>query len=146
MKYVISVFYADAEVTVKTNDPEIAILELLRADMNGTHAHVCNGDTGEVLALVNHPDQFATDEFSLMILGVLMKHSWEQAEAEEAECVDCEPEPEVEREIVPNIFEVMSALAEQQKAELLEPEEPEECPSAEDMVLKMIQAMGGLPS
>lgn len=103
MKYVISVFYADAEVTVKTNDPEIAILELLRADMNGNHAHVCNGDTGEVLALVNHPDQFATDEFSLMILGVLMKHSWEQDE---------EPisEPEVEREIIPNIFEVMSAL------------------------------------
>lgn len=141
MKYVISVFYADAEVTVKTNDPEIAILELLRADMNGNHAHVCDGDTGEVLALVNHPDQFATDEFSLMILGVLMKHLWEQDEEPIPE-----PEPEIEREIIPNIFEVMSALAEQQKAELLEPD-PEECPSAEDMVLKMIQAMGGgLPS
>lgn len=138
MKYVISVFYADAEVTVKTNDPEIAILELLRADMNGNHAHVCNGDTGEVLALVNHPDQFATDEFSLMILGVLMKHSWEQEE-------EPIPEPEIEREIIPNIFEVMSALCEQQKAEVLEPD-PEECPSAEDMVLKMIQNLGGLPS
>lgn len=138
MKYVISVFYADAEVTVKTNDPEIAILELLRADTNGNHAHVCDGDTGEVLALVNHPDQFATDEFSLMILGVLMKHLWEQDE-------EPIPEPEVEREIVPNIFEVMSALAEQQKAELLEPA-PEECMSAEDMVLKMIQNLGGLPS
>ena len=140
MKYVISVFYADAEVTVKTNDPEIAILELLRADMNGNHAHVCNGDTGEVLALVNHPDQFATDEFSLMILGVLMKHSWGQVEEPIPE-----PEPEVERETIPNIFEVMSALCEQQKAELLEPD-PEECMSAEDMVLKMIQNMGGLPS
>ena len=139
MKYVISVFYADAEVTVKTNDPEIAILELLRADMNGNHAHVCDGDTGEVLALVNHPDQFATDEFSLMILGVLMKHLWEQDE-------EPIPEPEIEREIIPNIFEVMSALAEQQKAELLPPEEPEECMSAEDMVLKMIQNLGGLPS
>ena len=111
MKYVISVFYADAEVTVKTNDPEIAILELLRADMNGTHAHVCNGDTGEVLALVNHPDQFATDEFSLMILGVLMKHSWEQEE-------EPIPEPEPEREVIPTIFEVMSALCGQQVAEL----------------------------
>ena len=139
MKYVISVFYSDAEVTVKTDDPEIAILELLRADTNGNHAHVCDGYTGEVLALVNHPDQFATDEFSLMILGVLMKHLWEQDE-------EPIPEPEVEREIVPNIFEVMSALAEQQKAELLPPEEPEECMSAEDMVLKMIQVMGGLPS
>jgi len=142
MKYAISVFYSDAEVTIKTDDPEIAILELLRADTNGNHAHVCDGYTGEVLALVNHPDQFATDEFSLMILGVLMKHLWEQDEEPIPE-----PEPEVEREIVPNIFEVMSALAEQQKAELLPPEEPEECMSAEDMVLKMIQAMGGgLPS
>jgi len=142
MKYVISVFYSDAEVTVKTDDPEIAILELLRADTNGNHAHVCDGYTGEVLALVNHPDQFATDEFSLMILGVLMKHLWEQDEEPIPE-----PELEVEREIIPNIFEVMSALAEQQKAELLPPEEPEECMSAEDMVLKVIQVMGGgLPS
>ena len=113
MKYVISVFYADAEVTVKTNDPEIAILELLRADMNGNHAHVCNGDTGEVLALVNHPDQFATDEFSLMILGVLMKHSWEQDEEPIPE-----PEPEVEREIIPTIFEVMSALCGQMEVDM----------------------------
>lgn len=113
MKYVISVFYADAEVTVKTNDPEIAILELLRADMNGNHAHVCNGDTGEVLALVNHPDQFATDEFSLMILGVLMKHSWEQEEEPIPE-----PEPEVEREIIPTIFEVMSALCGQMEVDM----------------------------
>jgi len=142
MKYVISVFYSDAEVTVKTDDPEIAILELLRADTNGNHAHVCDGYTGEVLALVNHPDQFATDEFSLMILGVLMKHLWEQDEEPIPE-----PELEVEREIIPNIFEVMSALAEQQKAELLPPEEPEECMSAEDMVVKVIQVMGGgLPS
>lgn len=113
MKYVISVFYADAEVTVKTNDPEIAILELLRADMNGNHAHVCNGDTGEVLALVNHPDQFATDEFSLMILGVLMKHSWEQDEEPIPE-----PEPEIEREVIPTIFEVMSALCGQMEMDM----------------------------
>lgn len=113
MKYVISVFYADAEVTVKTNDPEIAILELLRADMNGNHAHVCDGDTGEVLALVNHPDQFATDEFSLMILGVLMKHLWEQDEEPIPE-----PEPEVEREVIPTIFEVMSALCGQMEVDM----------------------------
>ena len=111
MKYVISVFYADAEVTVKTNDPEIAILELLRADMNGNHAHVCNGDTGEVLALVNHPDQFATDEFSLMILGVLMKHSWGQEE-------EPIPEPEPDREVIPTIFEVMSALCGQMEVDM----------------------------
>lgn len=111
MKYIISSFYADAEVTVKTNDPEVAVLEIMQRDMEGVHAHVCNGETGEVLALVNHPDQFSTDEFSLMILGVLMKYHWEQAEAEE-------PEPEPEREVIPTIFEVMSALCGQMELEL----------------------------
>lgn len=116
MKYIISVFYNDAEVTVKTNDPEIAILEMLKADKTGNHAHVCDGDTGEVLALVNHPDQFATEEFSLMTLGFLAKCEWTQAEEEESECVDCEPEPE--REVIPTIFEVMSTLCEQMQAEM----------------------------
>ena len=145
MKYVISVFYDDAEVDVKTNDVEIAILEMLKAYKTGNHAHVCDGATGEVLALVNSPDgeRYCTEEFALMTLGFLFKM---EQEAEEEE------EPEVEREIIPNIFEVMSTLARQQAEEILNPEEPdpdpvEECMSAEDMVLKMLQAMGGgLPS
>ena len=149
MKYVISVFYDDAEVDVKTNDVEIAILEMLKADKTGNHAHVVDGFTGEVLALVNSPDgeRHCTEEFALMTLGFLFKMEQEASE-EEAECVDCEPE--VEREIIPSIFEVMSTLARQQAEEILGPQEPdpaEECMSAEDMVLKMIQSMGGgLPS
>ena len=150
MKYVISVFYDDAEVDVKTNDVEIAILEMLKADKTGNHAHVVDGFTGEVLALVNSPDgeRHCTEEFALMTLGFLFHLEQEASEEEEAECVDCEPE--VEREIIPNIFEVMSTLARQQVEEILGPQEPapaEECMSAEDMVLKMIQSMGGgLPS
>ena len=149
MKYVISVFYDDAEVDVKTNDVEIAILEMLKADKTGNHAHVCDGATGEVLAIVNSPDgeRYCTEEFALMTLGFLFKMEQE---------VEEEEEPEVEREIIPSIFEVMSALARQQAEEILNPEEPdpdpvlreiEECMSAEDMVLKMLQTMGGgLPS
>ena len=138
MKYVISVFYDDAEVDVKTNDVEIAILEMLKADKTGNHAHVVDGFTGEVLALVNSPDgkRHCTEEFALMTLGFLFKMEQEASEEEE--------EPEVEREIIPNIFEVMSALAEQQAEEILP---HEECMSTEDMVLKMLQSMsGGLPS
>lgn len=118
MKYVISVFYADAEVDVKTNDVEIAILEMLRADKTGNHAHVCDGETGEVLAVVNSPDgeRYCTEEFSLMTLGFLFKMEQEASEEEEAECVDCEPE--VEREIIPNIFEVMSALCGQLEVDM----------------------------
>ena len=149
MKYVISVFYDDAEVDVKTSDVEIAILEMLKADKTGNHAHVCDGATGEVLAIVNSPDgeRYCTEEFALMTLGFLFKMEQE---------VEEEEEPEVEREIIPSIFEVMSALARQQAEEILNPEEPdpdpvlreiEECMSAEDMVLKMLQTMGGgLPS
>lgn len=117
MKYEVSVFYDDAEVTVKTNDPEIAILETMKADAKGVHAHVTDGYTGEVLAIVNHPEQFATPEFSLMVMGFLFKMEQEVAEEEELECVDCDLDPE-----------------------------DEECPSAEDMVLGLIQALGGLPN
>ena len=117
MKYEVSVFYDDAEVTVKTNDPEIAILEMMKADAKGVHAHVTDGYTGEVLAIVNRPEQFATPEFSLMVMGFLFKMEQEVAEEEELECVDCDLDPE-----------------------------DEECPSAEDMVLGLIQALGGLPN
>ena len=151
MKYVVESFYDDAKVTVETNDPEVAILEMIQRDMEGVHAHVVDGFTGEVLAIVNNPDgeNYSTQEFALMTLGFLFKMEQEASEEEEAECVDCEPE--VEREIIPNIFEVMSALCEQQAEEILGPQEDpepvEECMSAEDMVLKMLQAMGGgLPS
>ena len=85
MKYVISVFYDDAEVDVKTNDVEIAILEMLRADKTGNHAHVVDGFTGEVLAIVNNPDgeNYSTQEFALMTPGVLMVHHWESEHEEE---------------------------------------------------------------
>ena len=115
MKYEVSVFYDDAEVTVKTNDPEIAILEMMKADAKGVHAHVTDGYTGEVLAIVNHPEQFATPEFSLMVMDFLFKTEQEVAKEKEVEYVDCDLEDE-------------------------------ECPSAEDMVLGLIQALGGLPN
>lgn len=118
MKYEVSVFCEDAEVVIlKTDDPEIAIAELLRADAKGVHTHVTDGYTGEVLAIVNHPEQFATPEFSLMVMGFLFKMEQEVAEEEEAEGVDCDLDPE-----------------------------DEECLSAEDMVLGLIQALGGLPN
>ena len=117
MKYVISVFYDDAEVDVKTNDVEIAILEMLKADKTGNHAHVCDGATGEVLAIVNNPngERYCTEEFALMTLGFLFKMEQEAAEEEEAECVDCDPDPvmreieehQTEEEILREILSVM---------------------------------------
>ena len=81
-KYVVESFYDDAKVTVETNDPEIAILEMVKMDAEGTHAHVLDDSTGEVLAIVNNPDgeDYATPEFALMSLGFLMAHQMEQEE------------------------------------------------------------------
>lgn len=75
-KYVVESFYDDAKVTVETNDPETAVLEMLQRDMDGAHAHCIDGLTGEVLALVNHPEQFVQAEFALMTLKVLMALKW----------------------------------------------------------------------
>lgn len=90
MKYVVESFYDDAKVTVETNDPEVAILEMIQRDMEGVHAHVVDGFTGEVLAIVNNPDgeNYSTQEFALMTLGVLMVHHWESEHEEEPEEVE----------------------------------------------------------
>ena len=85
VKYVVESFYDDAKVTVETNDPEVAVLEMIQRDMEGVHAHALDGFTGEVLAIVNNPDgeNYSTQEFALMTLGVLMAHQWEEDEPEE---------------------------------------------------------------
>lgn len=78
VKYVVESFYDDAKVTVETNDPEVAILEMIQRDMASVHAHVLDGLTGEVLAIVNNPEgeNYTTPEFALMTLGVLMAQMW----------------------------------------------------------------------
>ena len=85
MKYVVESFYDDAKVIVETNDPEVAVLEMIQRDMEGVHAHALDGFTGEVLAIVNNPsgENYSTQEFALMTLGVLMVHHWEEGEPEE---------------------------------------------------------------
>ena len=87
MKYVVESFYDDAKVTVETNDPEVAVLEMINRDETGVYAHCFSGETGEVLGIVNNPsgEDYSTPEFAMMALGVLMAHYWEQDEPEEVE-------------------------------------------------------------
>lgn len=104
-KYAVESFYDDAKVTVETNDPEIAILEMVKMDMEGTHAHVLDDSTGEVLAIVNNPngEDYSTPEFALMALGALIAYQMEQEE---------EPAPApAEKEFVPrNLLEILGKL------------------------------------
>lgn len=78
MNYVVESFYDDANVTVETNDPEVAVLEMIARDMDGVHAHCFSGETGEILVIVNCPDceNYITPKFAMMTLGVLMAHLW----------------------------------------------------------------------
>ena len=78
MKYVVESFYDDAKVTVETNDPEVAVLEMVHRDMEEVHAHCFSGETGEILAIINCPsgEDYSTPEFAMMTLGVLMAQMW----------------------------------------------------------------------
>ena len=79
MKYVCESFFDDAKVTVETNDPEVAVMEMMTRDVEGVRAHCFSGETGEVLCVVNDPDnQWCVPEFALMTLGVLMAHFWDE--------------------------------------------------------------------
>lgn len=78
MKYVVERFYNDAKVTVETNEPKVAVLEMIARDADGVHAHCIDGETGEILAIVNCPthENYTTPEFATMTLDVLIKHIW----------------------------------------------------------------------
>ena len=108
MKYVVESFYDDAKVSVETNDPEVAILEMISRDMDGVHAHCFSGETGEILAIINRPDgeNYCVPEFSLMTLGVLMAHHWGEKEDE--------PE-EVEEDVTAGemVLAIIAALSEE---------------------------------
>ena len=75
MKYVVEKFYEKADVTIETNDIEIAILEMISCDENGTLAQCYDNETYEFFARVNDPDgeNYCSPEFALMILGMLLK-------------------------------------------------------------------------
>ena len=78
MKYVVESFYDDAKVTIETNDPEVAILEMISRSTDGVHAHCYSGETGEILAITNSPngENYSTPEFSIMTFGVVMAQVW----------------------------------------------------------------------
>ena len=100
------------EIVIKTNDVSYAIREYLRADEAGCEVCLCNGFTGEVLCH-NGDEPYCTDEMALMLLGHLMAEAWGEEEDEEEE---------PPREVIPSIFEVMTALSEQMAEELEVPQ------------------------
>ena len=65
--------YDDCEVEVKTNSADTAICALLEHAENGAPVMVVDGFTGEIHAMTNCEEPWATEEWSLMLLGWLTK-------------------------------------------------------------------------
>lgn len=79
MKYIIESFYKDAKVTVETNDAEVAVLKIILNNEKGVHAHCIDGETGEILIIVNCPDgreNYVTQQFASMALYTPMAQYW----------------------------------------------------------------------
>ena len=112
MKYAIISEFDNAKLTVETNDVHTACTEFLLRTEDASHVCICDGETGEVLAHTGD-EPYCTDEMALMLLGHLMAEAWGEEEDEEEE---------PPREVIPSIFEVMTALSAQMTEELEVPQ------------------------
>lgn len=74
--YQVNAKYKFEEIEIQTNSVERAIRFMLDSAENGAVAVVINGFTGEILANANDEEPYATEEWSLMVLGLLMKTAW----------------------------------------------------------------------
>lgn len=82
MKYTIISEFANAKLTVETDDIRTACAEFLNRAEDADHTCICDGTTGEVLANTGD-DPYCTDEFGLILLGYLMADAWDEDDDEE---------------------------------------------------------------
>ena len=74
--YQVNANYKFEKIEIQTNSVERAIRFMLDSAENGAVVVVTSGFTGEILATVNDEEPYATEEWSLMVLGLLMKTAW----------------------------------------------------------------------
>ena len=75
--YNVTATYDDCEIEVKTNSIDTAICAMMEHAKDNIPVVVVDGFTGEVHAMINCEKPFVTEEWSLMILGWLVKTTWE---------------------------------------------------------------------
>ena len=100
MKYVVMAEYANAKVTVETNDVEVLFNEA-EQHRGCDHLCICDGATGEVL-MHTGDEPYCTDEFALMALGWLMMNNWGEP--------DPQPEPTAEEMVLAMIAEIANEI------------------------------------
>jgi hypothetical protein len=88
--YEVTTYIEGNETVLRTNSIEDALTEFFDSADESLHANIINGHTGEVLAIVNHPngEDFATDEMALMMVGFLASKNWGEPEEDEPETVE----------------------------------------------------------
>lgn len=74
--YQVNAKYKFEEIDVQTNSVERAIRFMLDSAEKGAVVVVTNGFTGEVLTTANDEKPYVTEEWSLMVLGLLAKTAW----------------------------------------------------------------------
>lgn len=94
--YNVNTYGKDDEATFRTNDVRDALDTFLKAKAQGIHCDLLNGYTGEVMAITNHSDSedYATDEATLMIKGMVFEglegeDTAPEAEEDEPACGEC---------------------------------------------------------
>lgn len=89
--YEVTTYIEGNETVLRTNSIEDALTEFFDSADESLHANIINGHTGEVLAIVNHPDgeDFATDEMALMMVGFIASKNLGEPEEDEPACHYC---------------------------------------------------------
>ena len=75
--YQVNAKYKFEKIEIQTNSVERAIRFMLDSAEKGAVVIVTNGFTGEILATANDEEPYVTEEWSLMVLGLLTKTAWE---------------------------------------------------------------------
>ena len=75
--YNVTATYDDCEIEVKTNSIDTAICAMMEHAENNVPVVVVDGFTGEAYVMINCEKPLVTEEWSLMILGWLVKTTWE---------------------------------------------------------------------
>lgn len=85
--YEVTTYAEGNEVVLRTNSIDDALSAIFQCAEDDLHANIINGHTGEVLAIVNHPDgeDFATDEMALMMVGFIASKNLGEPEENEPE-------------------------------------------------------------
>ena len=74
--YQVNAKYKFEKIEIQTNSVERAIRFMLDSAEKGAVVVVTNGFTGEILATANDEEPYITEEWSLMVLGLLAKTVW----------------------------------------------------------------------